>query len=93
MRYSDKLTKSEFIYFLLKIEAEVRMVRYSPPIQLGAVLMALAIIALLGWRFLNWTFVDPFFSTLVFFSGPFFIGMGFANPNPERVRERTRVRT
>jgi hypothetical protein len=68
------------------------MVRSRPPIKVGIVLMALAIIALVGWRFLNWTFVDPFFSTLVFLSGPFFIGMGFARPSAEPVIERVRAR-
>jgi hypothetical protein len=31
------------------------------PIPVGVLLMALAIIFLIGWNFLNWTFVDPFF--------------------------------
>ena len=52
------------------------------PILIGILMMGLAIICLIGWNFWNWTFVDPYFSTLVFIGGPFFIGMGFANPRP-----------
>ena len=58
------------------------MRRAKLPIPVGIVMMAFAIISLVGWNFLNWKFVDPYFSTLVFFAGPFFIGMGFVNPRP-----------
>lgn len=57
-------------------------------IPVGIVMMALAFISLVGWNFWNWTFVDPYFSTLVFLGSPFFIGMGFASPVAEEARAR-----
>jgi hypothetical protein len=68
------------------------MTRTTLPIPVGLVMMALAIICLTGWYFWDWTFVDPYFSTLVFFGGPFFIGMGFANPRPRPSPEGYRAR-
>ena len=47
--------------------------------------VAMSIIALIGWNSLNWSFVDPYFCTLVFVSGPFFVGMSLANPPVEEV--------
>jgi hypothetical protein len=70
------------------------MTRSTLPIPIGILMMGLAIICLIGWNFLDWTFVDPYFSTLVFIGGPFFIGMGLANPRPipEEYRERILAR-
>ncbi len=61
------------------------------PILVGILMMALAIILLIGWNFLNWDFVDPFFSTLIFFAGPFFVGMGLADPRPVHDRIPFRI--
>jgi hypothetical protein len=63
------------------------------PIPIGILLMALAVIFLIGWNFFNWGFVDPFFCTLVFFAGPFFIAMGFAEPRLRETQTGVRIRT
>jgi hypothetical protein len=55
------------------------------PIAVGILLMAMSIIALIGWNSLNWSLVDPYFCTLVFVSGPFFVGMSLANPRVDEV--------
>ena len=67
------------------------MARSKLPIPVGILMMGLAIICLIGWNFLGWTFVDPFFSTLVFIAGPFFVAMGFAAPRPVPEEDRVRV--
>jgi hypothetical protein len=63
------------------------------PIPVGIVMMALAFISLIGWNFWNWTFVDPYFWTLVLLGSPFFIGMGLVSPVGEKVPARTRIRS
>jgi hypothetical protein len=68
------------------------MEKTKVPIPVGILMMGLAIICLSGWNFLNWTFVDPYFSTLVFIAGPFFIAMGFAQPRPVPEEDRVRAR-
>ena len=64
------------------------MPRSKLPIPVGILMMGLAIICLIGWRFFNWTFVDPYFSTLVFVAGPFFVAMGFGHPRAASAYER-----
>jgi hypothetical protein len=68
------------------------MDRVRLPIPVGILMMALSIISLVGWYFWDFSFVDPYFSTLVFFGSPFFIAMGFADPRPEQVPTRVRTR-
>ena len=51
----------------------------------GVVLMLVSGLGFFGWFYFDWGFVDPFLATLVFFSGPFFAGMGIANPRPAEV--------
>lgn len=64
------------------------MPRSKLPIPVGILMMGLSIICLIGWRFFNWTFVDPYFSTLIFVAGPFFVAMGFGHPRPAPAYER-----
>jgi hypothetical protein len=70
------------------------MARSKLPVSVGILMMGLAVVCLIGWNFYGWTFVDPFFSTLVFIGGPFFVAMGFAHPRPipESVRARIPAR-
>jgi hypothetical protein len=67
------------------------MDRRRLPIPIGLVMMALAIICSFGWYFWNWTFVDPYFSTLVLLASPFFIGMGLVSPVAENVTTSDRI--
>jgi hypothetical protein len=50
------------------------------PGRVGVFLIIFSVVSLFGWNYLDWNFVDPYFSTLIFFAGPFFVGMGLAKP-------------
>ena len=51
-------------------------------IDIGAAIMGLSVLAFIGWYAFDWNFVDPFFVTLTFIAGPFFIVMGMFHPDP-----------
>jgi hypothetical protein len=68
------------------------MNRSNYSIFVGVVMFILAAVFLTGWNLWDWSFVDPYFCTLMLVGSPFFFWMGFGDPQVERGQANVRVR-